>query len=66
MIERLGLEADYYSFTNGAGEGELPGKFDALLRPALEGGTVGVIADNDEAGAAGALRWAEHLRTCKK
>ena len=63
MIERLGLADDYYAFTNGAGENELPGKFDPILRPALEGGAVGVIADNDEAGENGAQRWAEHLST---
>ena len=61
MIERLGLADDYYAFTNGAGEGELPGKFEPLLRPALTGLAVGVIADNDEAGESGALRWAKAL-----
>jgi hypothetical protein len=61
MIDRLGLENDYYAFTNGAGESELPGKFEPLLRPALTGRSVGVIQDNDEAGATGALRWAESI-----
>ena len=61
QIAALGLESDYYVFTNGAGEGELPGKFEALLRPALTGQTVGVIQDNDEAGESGALRWAESI-----
>jgi len=60
-IERLGVESDYYAFTNGAGEGEEPGKFEALLRPALTGLSVGVIQDNDEAGESGALRWAESI-----
>jgi hypothetical protein len=60
-IERLGLEADYYAFTNGAGEGEHPDKFEPLLRPALTGQSVGVIQDNDEAGTKGAQRWAESL-----
>ena len=60
-IAALGLENDYYAFTNGAGENELPDKFDALLRPALTGQAVGVIQDNDEPGETGALRWAEHI-----
>ena len=60
-ISRLGLEADYYTFTNGAGEMEKPDKFEPLLRPALERNTVVVIQDNDEAGEAGALRWAEAI-----
>jgi hypothetical protein len=60
-IAALGLENDYYAFTNGAGENELPGKFDALLIPALTGQVVRVIQDNDSPGEAGALRWAEHF-----
>ena len=59
MISRLGFGNDYYAFTNGAGESEKPDKFEPLLRQALEGKTVVVIQDNDEAGEAGALRWAE-------
>jgi len=61
LIARLGLEADYYCFTNGCGENELPDKFEPLLRPALTGLSVGVVQDNDEAGATGALRWAESI-----
>ena len=60
-IAALGLENDYYAFTNGSGENELPGKFDALLIPALTGQVVRVIQDNDSPGEAGALRWAEHF-----
>ena len=60
-IARLGLESDYYCFTNGAGEMENPEKFEPLLRPALTGQKVGVIQDNDEAGAKGAQKWAEHF-----
>ena len=52
------LEDDYYAFTNGAGEGENPDKFEPLLRPALEGISVAIIADNDKAGEAGARKWA--------
>jgi hypothetical protein len=55
------LTDDFYAFTNGAGENEKPDKFESLLRPALEGKTVIVIQDNDEAGEAGALRWAESI-----
>jgi len=66
MIARLGLDPDYYAFTNGAGENENPDKFDALLRPALEGKTVGIIQDNDvpkdgerfTPGELGAQKWA--------
>ncbi|MCL2347655.1 MAG: DUF3987 domain-containing protein [Planctomycetaceae bacterium] len=61
VIVEAGHQDDYYAFTNGAGESEKPDKFDAILRPALEGRRVAVIADNDEAGEAGAQRWAEHL-----
>jgi hypothetical protein len=61
VIERLGLENDYYAFTNGAGEGEDPDKFEPLLRPALSGQSVGVIQDNDAAGETGAQRWAEAI-----
>jgi hypothetical protein len=53
-IERLGLENDYYAFTNGAGEGEKLEKFEPLLRPALTGQVVGVIQDNDEDASKGA------------
>ena len=61
LIERLGLATDFYCFTNGAGENELPDKFDTLLRPALTGQVIGVVQDNDDAGAMGALRWAEYF-----
>jgi hypothetical protein len=61
IIARLGLEADYYCFTNGAGENELPDKFEPLLKPALAGLSVGVIQDNDEVGEKGALRWGESI-----
>ena len=63
LIVDCGLDADYYVFTNGAGEGENPSKFDPALRPALEGQSVFVIADNDDAGVAGAQKWAGHLAT---
>jgi len=61
QIAEAGLDADYIAFTSGAGESESPEKFVAILRPALTGQTVGVIQDNDEAGAKGAQRWAEHI-----
>lgn len=60
-IREAGLESDFYAFTTAAGEGESPAKFDPLLRLALQGKTVAVIQDNDEAGIAGANRWAGHL-----
>jgi len=59
VIERLGLDSDYYAFTNGAGEGERLEKFEALLRPALTGLSVGIIQDNDEVGAKHARQRAE-------
>ena len=58
VIDEAGLNDKYYAFTNGAGEVENPEKFDSILRPALEGKTVAVIADNDETGEKGAKRWA--------
>ena len=65
-IAAVGLEDDYYAFTNGAGENENPEKFDSLLRPALEGQIVVVIADNDPAGEKGAKKWAGHMATYAK
>jgi hypothetical protein len=61
VIAALDLEAYYYAFTNGAGENEKPDKFEPLLRPALTWQAVGIIADNDDVGTQGALRWAEHF-----
>jgi len=61
QIAEAGLDADYTTFTSGAGENEHPEKFGIILRPALTGQTVGVIQDNDETGARGAQRWAEHI-----
>jgi hypothetical protein len=64
LLQKLieaGLEGDYFGFTTGAGENERPEKFEPLLHPALTGQTVAVIADNDEAGATGAQRWAESI-----
>ena len=54
---------NYYCFSNTCGELERPDKFAPILRPALEGKTVGIIADSDSAGAIGSQRWAEHLAT---
>ena len=53
----------YFCFSNTCGELECPDKFDPLLRPALEGKTIGIIADSDSTGAIGSQRWAEHLAT---
>ena len=61
VIAENGLEADYYAFTNGAGEMENPDKFALILRPALEDQIVAVLQDNDEAGEAGAQKWAGHF-----
>ena len=66
LINDDGLEGEHYVFTNGAGEGENPTKFDAILCPALEGQNVVVIADNDAAGEKGAQKWAGHLATYAK
>jgi hypothetical protein len=60
-IAATGLQSDYYAFTSGAGETESPDKFESILCPALTRRTVGVIQDNDETGAKGARRWAEHF-----
>ena len=58
VIAEAESEDDLYAFTNGAGEGEIPDKFESILRPALEDKTVVVIADNDDAGTKGAQKWA--------
>jgi len=61
QIFESGLDADYFAFTSGGGETENPDKFDPILRPALTGQAVGIAQDNDEAGAKGSQRWAEHI-----
>ena len=61
VIADNGLEANYYAFTNGAGEMENPEKFEPILRPALEGKTVMVLQDNDATGEEGAVKWAHGL-----
>jgi hypothetical protein len=61
LIAKAGLEADYYCFTNGAGEGEKLDKFDPLLRPALDGQAVCVIQDNDEVGKKAAMERARYF-----
>ena len=61
LINEAGLGNDYIAFTNGAGEGENPEKFDTLLRPALTDQSIAVIADNDTAGDTGATKWGEYF-----
>jgi hypothetical protein len=61
LIGENGHEADYYAFTNGAGEMENPDKFEPILRPALEGKAVMVLQDNDTTGVVGAIKWAKGM-----
>ena len=60
-IAKARLEDGYYAFTTGGGESEKFEKFDSLLRSALEGKTIAVIVDNDEAGEKGAQARGKYL-----
>ena len=61
LIAQAGKVENCYCFTNGGGEGQRPSTFEVLLRPAIEGQTIIVIADNDVAGEKAAKKWANHF-----
>jgi hypothetical protein len=61
LIAEVGLESNYYAFSNSCGETESPEKFAPLLYPALQDQSIAVIADNDPTGERAAQIWAEHF-----